>query len=221
MGDSPKLSFGAASNIGFLERRPASSGDSPKLSFGDARNFDFGEARPASSGDSPTLNFGDASKRGLRVKMPQNRRPFLQVRSSQVMVRPSTWLTTFRSFKLFWEPFLPIFACRGGPGSAAPRGGGPRGTQKLIIFWFFCSPEPFTKIFWKRKPRENLAKTLRKPPENLPKTSRKPRENLANTLGILWYQCSYGTLLFNLMLELLLELPLVLLLLLLLYVFIT
>ena len=98
-------------------------------------------------------------------------------------------------------PFLPIFACRGGPGSAAPRGGGPRGTQKLIIFWFFCSPEPFTKIFWKRKPRENLAKTLRKPPENLPKTSRKPRENLANTLGILWYQCSYGTLLFNLMLE--------------------
>ena len=39
---------------------------------------------------------------------------------------------------------------------------------------------------------------MRKPPENLPKTSRKPRENLANTLGILWYQCSYGTLLFNL-----------------------
>ena len=59
--------------------------------------------------------------------------------------------------------FLPIFACRGGPGSAARCGGGPRGTQKLICF---CSPEPFTKIFWKRKPRENLAKTWRKPCEN-------------------------------------------------------
>ena len=60
-------------------------------------------------------------------------------------------------FWLRW--FLLIFACRGGPGSAARCGGGPRGTQKLIRFFFFCSPEPFTKIFWKRKPRENLAKT--------------------------------------------------------------
>ena len=58
----------------------------------------------------------------------------------------------------FLRWFLPIFACRGGPGSAAPRGGGPRGTQKLIRKCF-CSPEPFTKIFWKRKPRENLTKT--------------------------------------------------------------
>ena len=61
--------------------------------------------------------------------------------------------------------FLPIFACRGGPGSAARCGGGPRGTQKLIKI-FFCSSEPFTKIFWKRKPRENLTKTLRKSHEN-------------------------------------------------------
>ena len=67
-------------------------------------------------------------------------------------------------FWLRW--FLPIFACRGGPGSAARCGGGPRGTQKLIRICFFCSPEPFTKIFWKRKPRENLAKTSRKPCEN-------------------------------------------------------
>ena len=44
--------------------------------------------------------------------------------------------------------FLPIFACRGGPGSAAPRGGGPRGTQKLI---FFSLPaRTITKIFSKR-----------------------------------------------------------------------
>ena len=75
--------------------------------------------------------------------------------------------------------FLPIFACRGGPGSAARCGGGPRGTQKLIRIFCFCSPEPFTKIFLKRKPRENLAKTLRKPCENLAKTLRKLRENLA------------------------------------------
>ena len=107
----------------------------------------------------------------------------------------------FLAVDLWLRWFLPIFACRGGPGSAARCGGGPRGTQKLIRICFFCSPEPFTKIFWKRKPREepreNLPKTFRKPPENLPKTSRKPCENLANTLGILWYQCSYGTLLFN------------------------
>ena len=58
--------------------------------------------------------------------------------------------------------FLPIFACRGGPGSAARCGGGPRGTQKLIffsartdhyenIFEAFSLPaRTFTKIFSKR-----------------------------------------------------------------------
>ena len=83
----------------------------------------------------------------------------------------------------FWEPFLPIFACRGGPGSAAPRGGGPRGTQKLIFFYartdhyenifeaFSLPARTFTKIFSKRKPRENLAKTSRKPRENLALTN--------------------------------------------------
>ena len=34
------------------------------------------------------------------------------------------------------------------------------------IDFFFCSREPFTKIFLKRKPRENLTKTLRKSHEN-------------------------------------------------------
>ena len=72
--------------------------------------------------------------------------------------------------------FFPIVACRGGPGSAARCGGGPRGTQQLIKFFGFGSPEPFTKIFWKRSPRENITKTLRKPHENLPKTLRKPRD---------------------------------------------
>ena len=37
-------------------------------------------------------------------------------------------------FWLRW--FFPIFACRGGPGSAARCGGGPRGTQKLIRSFF-------------------------------------------------------------------------------------
>ena len=51
-----------------------------------------------------------------------------------------------RSYWARW--FLPIFACRGGPGSAAPRGGGPRGTQKLI---FVSLPaRTITKIFSKR-----------------------------------------------------------------------
>ena len=71
----------------------------------------------------------------------------------------------FLAVDLWLRWFLPIFACRGGPGSAARCGRGPRGTQKLIRI-FFCSPEPFTKIFWKRKPRENPAKTSRKPCEN-------------------------------------------------------
>ena len=59
--------------------------------------------------------------------------------------------------------FLPIFACRGGPGSAAPRAGAPAARKKIICFW---SREPFTKIFLKRKPRENLTRTLRKSYEN-------------------------------------------------------
>ena len=41
--------------------------------------------------------------------------------------------------------FVPIFACRGGPGLAAPRGGGPRGTQKL--FFFLCPHGPLRKYF--------------------------------------------------------------------------
>ena len=47
--------------------------------------------------------------------------------------------------------FLPIFACRGGPGSAARCGGGPRGTQKLIkqkfLMRVFCPHEPLRKYF--------------------------------------------------------------------------
>ena len=68
--------------------------------------------------------------------------------------------------KLFWVPFLRILRAAGAPVRRRPRcGGGPRGTQKLIKF-FFCSSEPFTKIFLKRQPRENLTKTLRKSHEN-------------------------------------------------------
>ena len=52
-------------------------------------------------------------------------------------------------FWLRW--FLPIFACRGGPGSAARCGGGPRGTQKLIkqkfLMRVFCPHEPLRKYF--------------------------------------------------------------------------
>ena len=64
---------------------------------------------------------------------------------------------------------------------AAGAPGGGRGPQRhaKIDYLFFCSPEPFTKIFSKRKPRENLAKTSRKPCENLTKASRKPHEDLA------------------------------------------
>ena len=54
---------------------------------------------------------------------------------------------------------LTNFCVPRGPRFGGAAGGGPRGTQKLI---FFCSHEPFTKIFLKRKPRENLAKTWRK-----------------------------------------------------------
>ena len=64
-------------------------------------------------------------------------------------------------------------------GGAVQRGP-PRHAKIDLIF---CSHGPFTKIFLKRKPRENLAKTLRKLRENLAKASRKPRENLAKTLG--------------------------------------
>ena len=58
------------------------------------------------------------------------------------------------------------FLCAAGARARGAADQGPRGTQKLIIICFFCSPEPFTKKFLKRKPRENLAKTLRKPREN-------------------------------------------------------
>ena len=60
------------------------------------------------------------------------------------------------------------------------RGRGPPRHAK--IDFFFYSREPFTKIFLKRKPRENLAKTSRKACENLAKTLRKPCENLGKTL---------------------------------------
>ena len=43
---------------------------------------------------------------------------------------------------------------------------GPPRHAKIDYCFLFCSPEPFTKIFWKRRPRENLAKTKRKPREN-------------------------------------------------------
>ena len=80
----------------------------------------------------------------------------------------------------FWPSrFLPIFACCGGPGSAAPRGGGPRGTQKLIKFCFLLA-RTFHENMLEAKTSQNLAKTSRKPPGNLPETSRKPREHLGN-----------------------------------------
>ena len=59
--------------------------------------------------------------------------------------------------------FLPIFASRGGPGSAARCGGGPRGTQKLIRFFFSARLNLSRKYFGS----ESLATTSRKPPENL------------------------------------------------------
>ena len=80
--------------------------------------------------------------------------------------------------------FLPIFACRGGPGSAARCGGGPRGTQKLIRTFVLLARAFHENIFEakaSRKPCENLAKTLRKPGENLAKTWRKPCESIAKT----------------------------------------
>ena len=63
----------------------------------------------------------------------------------------------------FWPSrFLPIFACRGGPGSAAPAAGRGPPRHAKIDFRLNLSRKYFGS--------ENLTKTLRKPPENLPKT---------------------------------------------------
>ena len=89
----------------------------------------------------------------------------------------------------FWPSrFLPIFACRGGPGSAAPAAGrGPPRHAKidfrLNLSRKYFGSENLTKTL--RKPRDNL----RKPRENLPKTSWKPPGNLAKTSRTPWESC--------------------------------
>ena len=82
---------------------------------------------------------------------------------------PQKWLPPSygsRSFKLFWVTFLPIFACRGGPGRRR-RGRGPPRHAKID---FFLLARTF---------HENIfeAKASRKPCENLAKTSRNPNQN--------------------------------------------